>query len=239
MSAPYWEKDGISIYLGDCLEVLPALAVTADVIVTDPPYGIGFLSGRRHDVLGLVAGDADTTAAKAGLAAALKVLRRGRHIYSFASHKEQLLFDGLPIGGQAEIIWDKGLFAPGNAELPWANQHEVILFGVYEPSQVNREKKHAGKLAARLRRGSVISYQRLHSGQVKRHPTEKPVYVLRQLIESSSVMGELVLDPFAGSGSTLEAAYLEGRAAIGIEIEERYCETAAERLSKLMAGAAA
>jgi len=65
---------------------------------------------------------------------------------------------------------------------------------------------------------------------VRNHPTEKPVDILRQMIESSSVFGETVYDPFAGSGSTLIAAALEGRKAVGCEIEERYCEIAVKRI---------
>jgi len=70
------------------------------------------------------------------------------------------------------------------------------------------------------------------NGTVLRHPTEKPVALMRLLIESSSLPGEIVLDPFAGVGSTLVAAVVTGRRAIGIEIDERYAEIAAERLRK-------
>jgi site-specific DNA-methyltransferase (adenine-specific) len=78
----------------------------------------------------------------------------------------------------------------------------------------------------------VIHAQRIQGGATLRHPTEKPVPLLRQLIESSSVWGETVLDFCVGVGSTLVAARLEGRKAIGIEIDERFCEVAAERLSE-------
>lgn len=83
-----------------------------------------------------------------------------------------------------------------------------------------------------MRRGSVIRCQRLNSEAITKHPTEKPVMLMRQLVESSSIIGDSVLDPFCGSGSALEAAQIEGRSAVGIEIEERYCEIAAERLSQ-------
>jgi site-specific DNA-methyltransferase (adenine-specific) len=66
----------------------------------------------------------------------------------------------------------------------------------------------------------------------KRHPTEKPVMLLRQLIEASSLFGETVLDPFMGAGSTLVAAKAEGRKAIGVEVDERYCEIAASRMGQ-------
>jgi site-specific DNA-methyltransferase (adenine-specific) len=72
---------------------------------------------------------------------------------------------------------------------------------------------------------------------VRFHPMEKPVDILRQMVESSSMIGETVLDPFCGSGSVLLAAQLEGRVAIGIEIDERYCEIAAKRIEGAMAPA--
>ena len=95
-------------------------------------------------------------------------------------------------------------------------------------SAVARERG-SGRLSARLRKGAVIRCQRTNGQATKYHPTQKPVDVLRQLIESSSLLGELVLDPFMGVGSTLVAAIAEERRAIGIEVEEKYCERAAER----------
>jgi site-specific DNA-methyltransferase (adenine-specific) len=80
----------------------------------------------------------------------------------------------------------------------------------------------------------VIRVPRPNAKQVKRHPTEKPVALLRRLIESSSLIGETVLDPFLGSGSTIVAAIAEGRKGIGIELEERYVETAVERCDKAL-----
>ena len=117
----------------------------------------------------------------------------------------------------------------GDLSKPWGPQHERIAFATYELSKANRAKGY-GNLSARLRKGSVVRSTRANSGRVKHHPTEKPVDILRQFIESSSVMGETVYDPFAGSGSTLIAAALECRVAVGCEIEERYCEIAAKRI---------
>ncbi|MEU4296359.1 DNA-methyltransferase [Kitasatospora aureofaciens] len=71
---------------------------------------------------------------------------------------------------------------------------------------------------------------RKNGTQVNRHPTEKPVRLMAELIESSSRRGELILDPFAGSGSTLVAALLAGRHAIGCELDERYVEVAVQRI---------
>jgi site-specific DNA-methyltransferase (adenine-specific) len=73
-----------------------------------------------------------------------------------------------------------------------------------------------------------------------KHPCEKPLSMLTHMIEATSRPGDLILDPFAGSGSTLDAARMSGRRAVGIEVGERYCEIAARRLSQdtLFGGAA-
>lgn len=220
--SPFYDKNGITLYCGDCAE----FEIACDLIVTDPPYGQEFKSGKS-DLWGTIEGDDDKSGTQARLAVALKGLRRGRHIYIFG----KLDLSGLPLCGITELIWDKEMIGMGDLTSPWGPQHENITFANYELSKANREKGY-GNLSARLRKGSVLRSLRANSERVKYHPTEKPVDILRQLIESSSVMGETVYDPFAGSGSTLIAAALEGRAAVGVEFEERYCETAARRLEK-------
>lgn len=226
MLKPYYQRDGITLYLGDCAEI----EVACDLIVTDPPYGQEFKSGKS-DLWGAIKGDGKDNGPQimAALGVALKGLRRGRHVYVFEKGFD---LSSLPLCGFTELIWDKGVLGMGDLSEPWGPQHEKIRFATYELSKVNREQKGYGNLSARLRKGSVIRSLRPISGRVRNHPTEKPVDVLRQLIESSSVMGEIVYDPFAGSGSTLIAAALEGREAIGCEFEERYCETAAKRFER-------
>lgn len=220
---PYFERDSIKLYHGDCASV----EVACDLLVTDPPYGQEFKSGKS-DLWGPIRGDNDVAGTMERLAHVLKSLRRGRHVYIFSG---KLPLSDLPLCGFTEIVWDKEMVGMGDLSQPWGPQHELIAFANYEISKANREKGY-GKLSARLRKGSVVRSLRANSGAVKHHPTEKPVDILRQLIESSSVMGETVYDPFAGSGSTLIAAALECRVAIGCEIEERYCETAAKRIER-------
>lgn len=220
---PYYDQDGVTLYCGDCAE----FEIACDLIVTDPPYGQEFKSGKS-DLWGAIQGDDDVAGTMDRLARVLKGLRRGRHVYIFGNRFD---FTKLPLCGFTEIIWDKQIIGMGDLAAPWGPQHENITFANYELSKANREKGY-GKLSARLRKGSVVRSLRANSGAVKHHPTEKPVDILRQLIESSSVMGETVYDPFAGSGSTLIAAALEGRQAIGVEFEERYCETAAKRFER-------
>ena len=211
-----------TLYLGDCREV----AVTCDLLVTDPPYGQNFKSGRGDwDAL---QGDNDIAAIQECLAHVLKGLRRSRHVYIFGNKFD---FSALPLCGLTELIWDKAVIGMGDLTQPWGPQHERITFAVHEISKANREKGFGG-LTARLRKGSVLRSLRPHSARVNVHPTEKPVDILRQMIESSSVMGETVYDPFMGSGSTLVAALQEGRKAIGCEIEEKYFNVAVERVTK-------
>jgi site-specific DNA-methyltransferase (adenine-specific) len=223
---PYYEERGILIYHGDCRDVLPTLDVKADLLVTDPPYGINFQSNCRVQQFSVLEGDDGSLDVSAVIKEALKALHtsKGAHVYIFGRFD----LSSLPLGPSCELIWDKTQIGIGNLSMPWAPQHEYIQFAMY------LSPKHAtksGALSARLRKGSILRVQRM-DGNVIRHPTEKPVLLLRYLIESSSVIGDLVLDPFAGSGSTLEAARIEGRRAIGIEIEEKYCEVAAKRLSQ-------
>lgn len=229
-SRPYYEDELVTLYHGDCREILPDLPRDSiDLIVTDPPYGIDYLSNRgNHDRIAGDAGDLDIGEC---LTLACKTLRRGRHAYVFGS--PDLI--GSPLTAAVELIWDKQIVGMGDLSLPWSRSHEPITFAVYEPSKANRDKGYGG-LAARLRQGSVLRAQRVQGRATLRHPTEKPVPLLRQLIESSSVWGETVLDPFAGVGSTLVAAVLEGRKAVGIEIDERYCEAAALRFSATPTG---
>jgi DNA modification methylase len=225
---PYYEEDGITIYHGDCREILPTLAKdSVDLILTDPPYGVDFQSSFRQESFEKIVGDQSQEAALQGLQAALPVLTYDRHLYIFGRFD----LSRLPLTTPVELIWDKGYLGMGNLELPWAYQHEYIQFCVSLKRQRNREKDGRKSLAARLRRGSILSFPR-PDGNTFTHPTEKPIGLLRELIESSSRIGECVLDCFSGSGSTLAAAKAEGRKAIGIEIEEKYCEIAARRLSQ-------
>jgi DNA modification methylase len=226
VKTPYFQSSTITLYHGDCREILPQLEL-ADLVVTDPPYGVAWKSHRgAHEVL---IGDDGSLELSSWLTLTLRHLRRGRHAYIFGLATTDIE-PTVPFCGLTELIWNKGVMGLGDITSPWGPSHEKILFGVQEISKANRAKGY-GVTAARLRKGSILSFMRPHSSQTLRHPTEKPVDLLRVLIESSSTFGELVLDPFAGVGSTLEAALLEGRRAIGIEIDERYCEIAATRLS--------
>lgn len=223
---PYYSGELCRLYHGDCREFIDGSKEQVDLIVTDPPYGCSYVSSKSRGKWGRIAGDNDAAASVATIGEALGLLKRGRHVYVFGD----LDLSTLKLCKQITLIWDKGMIGMGDLTIPWGPEHEPIAFAVYEPSKANREKGY-GRLSARLRKGSVLRSLRPNSGRVKHHPTEKPVDIIRQMIESSSMLGETVFDPFCGSGSTLIAAKMEDRRAVGVEIEERYCETAAKRLS--------
>lgn len=212
-----------TLYLGDCRDVLPEIERSSvDLLLMDPPYGKDYQSGKgNHEKIANDHAGFDVTPY---LATALKTLKRGRHVYVFGP----LTIGELPLCSPAELIWDKAHIGMGDLTLPWAPQHERITFAVYEISKANREKGY-GNLAARLRKGSILRSLRPNSGRASLHPTEKPVDILAQMIESSSVIGEGVLDPFMGSGSTVVAALMERRKAIGIELKPAYFDIACRR----------
>lgn len=223
---PYYSDDAVTIYHGRWEDVMPTLDVAVDLVVTDPPYCQNYKSNRGQDHRA-IEGDDGTFDLPGMLDAVARVLRRGRHLYLFGPGS----VEGSRFTAAVELVWDKQIIGTGDLTLPWGKSHEPITFAVYEPSKANRDKGY-GRLAARMRKGSVISCQRTQGGATSRHPTEKPVDLLRELIESSSCMGETVLDPCMGVGSTLVAAVAEGRKAVGIEMDERYCETAVARMKE-------
>jgi site-specific DNA-methyltransferase (adenine-specific) len=226
MPKPYYNRNGHTLYLDDCMSVLPQLpAKSVDLIVTDPPYGGMFRSNFGKNFPHMK-NDDDLRFIRECIDEACYVLQPHRHVYVFGDDKNVMpeIFSSV-----IEIIWDKAQLGMGNLRSPYSKSHECIYFGSYVPSRANR-KGGKGNLSARMRQGSVITVKRKNSKANWNHPTEKPVSLLRQLIESSSLLGETVLDPFVGVGSTQVAAILEGRKSIGIEIEEKYAEIAADRI---------
>jgi len=196
---PYYEQDGITIYHGDCREILPTLA--ADVVVTDPPYGHGGTPPRG----GVIA----------------------------------------------------GTLSVASVSLPWDVVDDSWMELWHGPAAVFMSVARCFDVAAKLRADGMLVYVKTNphpngssfepcltrgfgvgarhvaaynaeNGQ--QHPTQKPINVMLFIVNRAP--DGVVLDPFAGSGTTLEAAKNLGRRAIGIEIEERYCEIAAKRLAQ-------
>lgn len=234
---PVYDTPNIKLYCADAQQVLSKMKKrSCHLLLTDPPYGVGASSsGTRTQeninmgkLFGDKKNDRDTIFELLRLSA--ERIKRSRHLYIFGPFD----LEGLPVTkARATLIWNKGKGGlPHGDDNPWTSGHEEIQFGTIASGSEHGGK---GRLAARLRRGSVLSYAKFNGAGAQRHIAEKPVGLLRELIEASSLIGEIVLDPFAGSGSTLVAAKMEGRRAIGIEIDPKHCETAIKRLEATVA----
>ncbi len=241
---PYYQQNGITIYRANCLELLPHLTTLVDVVITDPPYGATALGWDIpvHHWLALVAA----------------LLKPTGSLWCFGSLRMFLAqaaeFSGWRVA--QDLVWEKHngsnfhadrfrrvhehvvQFYPASAKWSQLYKRPVMTNDATKRSVRRKQRPpHLGRIDAgyyvshdggpRLMR-SVIHARSCHGYAV--HPTQKPVEVIAPLIEYSCPPGGVVLDPFMGSGSTLVAAQSAGVAAIGIEIEERYCALAARRL---------
>ena len=200
---PYYDCDGITIYHGDCREVLPTLP-KFDLLLTDPPYGI----------------DAANMTMGKGQSSKPKRLRFGKSDWD--ADRPCLEF----IEGVTELVcvWGGNYFTdvlpPTNHWLVWHKKNDDRSFSECEFAWTN-----FGKQARHF------AWSWLHGGEEKIHPTQKPLALMRWCI-SFAPDAKTILDPFMGSGTTLVAAKREGRKAVGIELEERYCEAAVKRLQQ-------
>lgn len=223
------ESDLATVILGNALDVLPTLDTeSVDLVLTDPPYGVAWQSNRRAEQFEQLRNDGVDD--RAGIAEAMRecvrVVGQNRHLYVFGPTD---VLDGLKVSAPAALTWDKGTPSGGNLAAPWAPAHEPITFVV-------SKHRHAGEtgregVPTRLRKGSVLRFPR-PTGRNVRHPSEKPVPLLRELVESSSRQGDLVLDPFAGVGSTGVAALLSGRRVLLIELDPRWAAIAVDRVRR-------
>lgn len=215
--------------------VIAAVPHGYGLLCTDPPYGKGYRSNRGRNFQRIQGDDGtvDWPQVLAEWTGPAGTYTRGlaskRHLYIFGYTPEQLT-GPLRLGGSTELIWDKAICGMGNLQVPWGPGHERITFAVHVKQKSQRETDGGGRLAARLRRGSVLRYPRPNGDGVTRHATEKPWPLMADLIESSTVRGDLVVDPCAGSGSTAVAAVLTGRRALVVEIDRHHAETTAQRV---------
>jgi DNA modification methylase len=212
---PYYQDESCTIYHGDCREILPQLE-PVDLVLTDPPYGIQHVSGYAEGKTWAaswgrtaIANDHSTEARDW----ALQFLA-GTPAIVFGSWKIDK-----PTGVRQVLIFDKGpAFGMGDLSFPWKNSFEEIY--VIGDGYVGTRDE------AVLRGHLVVTWE--SSG--RHHPNAKPVSLMAYLM--SKHPGSTILDPFMGSGTTLRAAKDLGRKAIGIEIEEKYCEIAVKRLAQ-------
>lgn len=220
MTEPYYQDDAVTLYHGDCLE-LADVWTGADVLVTDPPYGMALRSGWSGHFGNLAIQGDETLGVRDG-ALALWGDMPGLVFGRWSEPK--------PKGTRMTLTWEKGEHVGmGDLRLPWKpNTEEIyVLGGGFTGSRTTSVLKHNAVSGTVTRKQGSI---RGGAPGPRMHPTEKPEPLMRDLI--AKCPPGVIADPFAGSGTTLVAAKALGRKAVGIELDERYCETAARRLAQ-------
>lgn len=212
----YYQDDHVTLYHGDCLELTDW--TDADVLVTDPPYGIGWdrrsgtgISKKAHAG---IANDHDTSARDSAL--------------DVWGNKPALVFGSMkapfPKDWKRALVFEKPRTAGIiGTRLPWFNNWEPIFLLGNWPDQTPTQ---SAVIDTSWKSASGYSGY----ATMTTHPHTKPLDVMEKLIDACPP--GVIADPFAGSGSTLVAARNLGRKAIGVELEEKYCEIIARRLSQ-------
>lgn len=242
---PYYEDDDVQLYLGDMREALPALGIKADLILADPPYSETSLAWDRWpDGWPTLAA---TVASSMWCFGSMRMFLQQRDEFADWKLSQDVVWEKHNGSGfaadrfrrvhETALHWYRG---------DWRNVHHDAprVPATYDSkgrtvSARDARTPHTGDIGdaiyvddgLRLAR-SVLYVRSTHRAAI--HPTEKPLGILTPLIEYACPEGGLVLDPFTGSGSTLDAARQAGRRAIGIERHEPYAEAAARRLSALV-----
>ncbi len=207
LPAPYYEQDGITIYCADCREVLPSLpAGSVDLVLTDPPYGVGFQYANAYQ-------DREQDYREWMLPVFEEMRRVGKLVMLTTGMRHLWMYPP----ATWVMCWAKP-GSPRRSDLGGFNCWEPVL--VYGKRRIWQDYKQ------------FAAWNNITKDAGKEHPCPKPLNVYLWLMGEGSDEGALVLDPFLGSGTTVLAAKQLGRRAIGIEIEERYCEIAAKRLAQ-------
>lgn len=196
----YYEQDGISIFHGDCRVVMPHVVYGA--IVSDPPYGMDYKPLRGAD---------------------------GSKRWTAGVRGDSTPFDPSHLLGVPCVLWGANWYSqslPGHGGwLVWSKTCEHRKEGFVAS---DCELAFASD-ASRCHRFDLQWGGEARNGEPYFHPTQKPVALMAwclRFIPSTAI----ILDPYCGAGPTLVAAKLAGRIAVGIEIDEAHCETAANRL---------
>lgn len=222
---PYYEDDAVTIFHGDCREILPTL--DGSLLLTDPPYGIpkGSAVWRRN-------GTAIEDWAEQGHNV---VVEGWRELVNFndcwavefglrAGDQFAMAADHSKVGWAPSNVYALVKSAPAPTPRPgFCNAIELALV-----SRIGKPKWHGTGYVPNRWIGMTPN----RAGTSWGHPTEKPSEPLNVLVQALSALGDVVVDPFAGSGTTLRAAKDCGRKAIGVEVNEAYCEIAAKRCAQ-------
>ncbi len=230
MSSLFHSEPGIRIFHGDAREVVPALvgSFQIDHIITDPPYSEATHAGAQGDGGKSAAGElvdfASTTAAEIG--EVLGVAKVRRWVIATIDYRHVIELQNRPPAGLRFVrfgIWVKPDSAPQFTGDRPAQGWEAVALMHADKDSGERLAWNAGGDRA------VWTYPRARPAN---HPTEKPIALIRQWIVDFTQPGDLILDPFMGSGTVLRAAKDLGRQAIGVEIEARWCAHARDRLAQ-------
>lgn len=223
---PYYQQDGVTLYHADCREMLPTLR--ADLLCTDPPYGIGVShaakfnggAGARRHYSGIFAGERRSIKRP-------RARDYGEYDWDDAP-PPRWVFDLMRERTRHQIIFGGNYFSlpPSRCWLVWDKDNGGNQFADCEIAWTNFDKPVRKK---KWRWNGFLQEDMKHKEQ-RVHRAQKPLPLMRWAIEQAPADCKLVLDPFAGSGTTLLAARDLGRDAIGIEMEEAFCEMAAKRL---------
>lgn len=253
---PYFDQDGIQLFLGDCREVLPALE-RVDVVNTDPPYSDyvhsksrrGGASAPKLDGSGRNVACSFAREKEFGFESLMPELRSfcanefarlaRRWVLTFSDVESCHLWrDDLVAHGLEYVrtgAWVKlGATPQFTGDRPAAGFETITIAHPKGRKHWNGGGKHA---IWREAEESDLVYEvpivlnRSHN-EPRLHTTQKPIALILDLVREFSDEGETILDPFAGSGTTLVAAKRLGRKAIGIERDEANCETAAKRIER-------
>lgn len=217
------KEQQIRLIYDDCLEVMKSIPnESIDLIVTDPPYLINYKSHWCYSKV--ITGDSDYDLIEKSIHEMYRVLKNNAAAYVFCSPKKIDYFmrcckdSGFAI--KNSIIWVKNNWTSGDLKASYGQQYEVILL-------LNKGRKYInGK-----RLTDVWFFNRV-SFQHQFHQNEKPVKLLEQCILKHSDEGNIILDPFMGSGSVGVACLNTNRRFIGIEKDEKYYEIAKERVKE-------
>lgn len=230
---------GVDLYRGDGVEGCEALGEAApgcvDLFLSDPPYGMAW-TGREGDKAIRADGSRQgMRVVRSVLEALSRALSPDAHLYAFC-HWESYPDFGDVLSAHCRpknaLVWEKGTSGMGCTRTQWAPSYELIIYAQRGAGRdlAWPEKRLPAVLSALRddRFKPVPSARRIH-------PTEKPVGLLQHLITVSCPPGGLVVDPFAGSASTLEAAMRSGRRAVGFEVDPAHADAAADRLAAVEA----
>lgn len=250
---PYFEANGITLWQGDCRDVLPTLGAV-DVTVTSPPYNqLGSLPEAGSGMWGATTGGAGFLRMWNAHGYADKmdeyeyqewqrdtftqIARITTPTGSLFYNHQVRWRDGKclhPLNWfyptdwylRQEIVWDRGGGMMMNARMFVRFDERILWFVRSDTWKWNQES---------VGQGTIWRIAREQQQQGKEHPVAFPLEIPIRCIAAASDVGDTILDPFCGSGTTLVAAYQLGRKAIGIELSERWCEVTAKRLEREMA----